>query len=488
MISLQELQNQTTNVALLESYLAENFEKVYDFFELQKHSDLLKSKEELRRYVALNWQVLNQLGKSNTTNLSYLALLLDVCERLGLRAQFKLLYDFLSNSDFNIGSRLRASALYILNVTEVNDYLNRYDEINFLLQTSYETEEDNQDKVLSTAINYYAQVLIDFGQFNLASVEQLKSQFETTISANSFSFLKHGLIESVLGIETAEYETAYNQIHFLLDSFLGRDIVKPQYNPNFLIENEGDYAKAIEKAQLNFNAIKKVSVDRYAHIKNDSIFHSLRRGVEVLREESQLFAYMYSFGNMHYQKLTTSFDYLPENAFNSKINIVDWACGQAMATMTFLDYIDKKNIQHNINQITLIEPSEIALKRGALHIRKYLPNVNLATINKDLDSLTDTDFHNNNATYLHFFSNILDIDLFSLTALIQRLENNFKGTNYFVCVSPYINDIKTNRLDTFMKSFSDKENFEKFISLSNKTGEWTNGWTRVVRVFKADIA
>lgn len=330
MISLQELQSKTTDTAELENYLSANFEKVYDFFELQKHSDLLKSKEELKRYISLNWQVLNQLNKTNTTNLSCLSLLLDVCERLGLRAQFKLLYEFLSTSNYNIGKRLNASALYLINVNEVDNYLTRYDEINSLLQSSYETEEDNRDKVLSTAINYYAQVLIDFGQFNLESVHQLKRKFETTISTTGFSFLKHGLIESVLGIELAEYESAYNNIHFLLDSFLGRDIVKPQYIPNFIIESETKYSKAIENVQPNFNSIRQVSVDRYTSIASDSIFYSLGRGVTVLTEENQLFAYMNSYGKMHNQKLTTSFDFLPENIFNNSINIIDWGCGQAM--------------------------------------------------------------------------------------------------------------------------------------------------------------
>lgn len=487
MISLQDLQNHTTNVATLESYLAENFEKVYDFFKLQKHSDLVKSKEEVRRYVALNWQVLNHLENTNTTNLSFLSLLLDVCERLGLRAQFSLLYNFLSNSNFNIGSRLEASVLYLLNVATVDDYLNRFDEINLLLQSSYETEEDNQDKVLSTAINYYAQVLVDFGQFNLASVELLKAKFETTISANSFSFLKHALIESVLGIATAEYETAYNQIHFLLDSFLGRDVVKPQYNPNFIIETETDYADTIANVQSNFNAIRQVSVDRYALIADDSTFRSLQRGIKILTEESQLFAYMNSYGKMHYEKLISAFGHLPENVFNDNFNIVDWACGQAMATMTFLDYLNKKNIQCRFNQVTLIEPSELTLKRGALHVKKYLPTANINTIHKDLDSLNDSDFGNGyNSSHLHLFSNILDIDLFSLTALIERIETNFKGTNYFVCVSPYVNDIKTARLDTFMKSFSNKENFQIFLSLNNRSDEWINGWTRVTRVFKVN--
>lgn len=488
MISLLELQSQTSNVTLLENYLAANFEKVYDFFELQKHSDLLKSKEELRRYVSLNWQVLNQLNKTNSTNLSFLSLLLDVCERLGLRAQFNLLYEFLSSSNFNVGNRLRASALYLTNVTEVNDYLTQYDDINSLLQSSFETEEDNQDKVLSTAINYYAQVLLDFGQFNLSSVEQLKSKFETTISTNSFSFLKHGLIESVLGIETAEYESAYNQIHFLLDSFLGRDIVKRQYIPDFIIETNTKYSKAIETVQPNFNSIRQISVDRYASVASDSIFYSLGRGVIVLTEESQLFAYMNSYGKMHNQKLTTSFDFLPEIIFNDSIDIIDWGCGQAMASMTLFEYLNAKNIKYKTNQIILIEPSELALKRGSLHIKKFLPSVIIDTKNKDLDSLTDDDFKNNkNNIHLHLFSNILDIDLFSLTALIERIDNNFKGINYFVCVSPYINDLKTERLDSFMKYFSGKENFEKLGSVNNKTGEWINNWTRVIRVFKATI-
>ncbi|MBE2255904.1 MAG: hypothetical protein IAE65_06850 [Ignavibacteria bacterium] len=420
--------------------------------------------------------------------MSFLSLLLDVCERLGLRAQFKLLYQFLSISNYNVGKRLKASALYLINVNDVIDYLSRYDEITTLLQSSFETEEDNRDKVISTAINYYAQVLIDFGQFNLESVHQLKRKFETTISTTGFSFLKHSLVERVLGIDLEDYESAYNNIHFLLDSFLGRDIVKPQYIPNFIIETETMYSKAIENVQPNFNSIRQVSVDRYTSIASDSIFDSLGRGVTVLTEENQLFAYMNSYGNMHNQKLTTSFDFLPKNIFNGSIDIIDWGCGQAIASMTLLEYLNAKNIKHKSGQIILIEPSELALKRGALHIKKFLPNVLIDTKNKDLDFLTDDDFKNNkNNVHLHLFSNILDIDLFSLTALIERIDNNFKGINYFVCVSPYVNDLKTERLDSFMKYFTEKEEFEILGSVNNKIGQWIYGWSRVIRVFKATI-
>ena len=47
--------------------------------------------------------------------------------------------------------------------------------------------------------------------------------------------------------------------------------------------------------------------------------------------------------------------------------------------------------------------------------------------------------------------------------------------------------MKTERLDSFMKYFAGKENFEKLGSVNNKTGQWINNWTRVIRVFKAKI-
>ena len=65
----------------------------------------------------------------------------------------------------------------------------------------------------------------------------------------------------------------------------------------------------------------------------------------------------------------------------------------------------------------------------------------------------------------HLFSNILDIDEFSLTNLLKLIEFNFSGDNYFICVSPYINDIRTSRLDAFVKYFSKKANFKKIESI-----------------------
>ena len=109
------------------------------------------------------------------------------------------------------------------------------------------------------------------------------------------------------------------------------------------------------------------------------------------------------------------------------------------------------------------------------------------TINKDLDSLLAKDFLKENKTRIHLFSNVLDMDVFSLSKLIKLIKTNFQGENYFLCASPYITDLKTSRIDSFVNTFSGNDGFEELFKINNKTGEWINGWTRVVRVFKVTL-
>jgi hypothetical protein len=194
---------------------------------------------------------------------------------------------------------------------------------------------------------------------------------------------------------------------------------------------------------------------------------------------------MNSYGNMHYEKLIEAFKTLPKALFEKKTNIIDWGCGQAMASMAYFDFLNQIETEQEIENITLIEPSEIGLKRASLHIKKFGPTIDIHTINKDFDALANEDFiEHDTKMHIHLFSNILDIDKFSLTALLQLIESNFPGENYFVCVSPYINDTRISRLDAFVRFFFKKEDFTNIYTIDNKKGEWKDNWTRVVRIFK----
>jgi hypothetical protein len=488
MIIVEDLQNASGDVATLQNYLSDNFEQVYDFFTHQKHFDLIASRDKLNRYIQLNRNVILQLNIGDKTNLAFISLLLDISEELGLLAPFRFLYGHLQGKEYNIGERLKAASLYLIGVRTADDYVNRYETIYDHLQHSSETEEDNTDRVLMTMVNYYAQVIHDFGEFNIGKVLELKAKIEKSLSDVEFSFLHNKLIEEVLSIDFASFSNAYLSIHALLDSFLGRDIVKPIYRKDFLLESGTEYCDLLAGVANSFKAVRQISVSKYQLIKSDAIFNSLGRGVAILTDENQLYAYMNSYGNMHYEKLIEAFKTLPKAFFNKETNIIDWGCGQAMASMAYFDYLNQIGTEQKIKNLILIEPSQIALKRASLHIRNFSPATDIHTINKDLDSLANEDFIKNKTnTHIHLFSNILDIDEFSLTALLQLVESNFPDDNYFICVSPYINDTRTSRLDAFVKFFSKKKGFTKINSIDNRTGQWRGNWTRVVRVFKVSL-
>lgn len=488
MIVVEDLQNASSDVASLQNYLSDNFAQVYDFFTHQKHSELVKLRSRLNGYISLNWIVIRELDITDKTNLAFISLLLDISEELGLLAPFRFLYDHLKGKDYNIGERLKAASLYLIGIRTADDYVSRYDAIYNHLQLSSETEEDNTDRVLMTMVNYYAQVIHDFGEFNTEKVVELKNKIEKSLSEFEFSFLHSKIIEDVLKVDFGNFSDAYAIIHALLDSFLGRDDAKPAYKKDFLLETGTEYCELIAGVEPKFKAVRQISVDKYQLIKSDAIFNSLGRGVAILTDESQLYAYMNSYGNMHYEKLIEAFKTLPKSFFAKEANMIDWGCGQAMASMTYFDFLGQIGAKQDIKKLTLIEPSEIALKRASLHIRSFSPATDIHTINKDLDALTNADFLKSKThTHIHLFSNILDIDEFSLTALLKLVESNFPGENYFICVSPYINDTRTSRLDTFVRFFSKKKDFLNIHSIDNRPGQWNGTWTRVGRVFKVNL-
>lgn len=488
MKELDDLHNAAGNLESLQHYLDNNFEKVYDFFTLQKHYDLVALREKINRFIQLNRNIVLKLDIRNKTNLSFISLLLDISEELGLIGSFHFLYNHLQNKDFNIGERLKAASLYLIGVRTADDYISRYDQIFNHLQEASVTEEDNTDRVLMTMVNYYAQVIHDFGEFNSEVVLKLKAKLQKSIGDFENSFLNCKFLEDVLNIQLDNFHDAYLQIHSLLDSFLGRDIVLPAFINEFLIESGTEYCDLLENVVSEFSTIRQISVRKYQLIGSDSIFYSLGRGTAVLTNEAQLYAYMNSHGKMHYEKLVDAFKTLPKELFKQEANIVDWGCGQAIASMTYLNFLNQINSKHKISNITLIEPSELALKRAALHVRKFNTKSKLFTVNKDLDSLLREDIaRSETKTNIHIFSNILDIENFSLSHLLKLVESTFNGVNYFVCVSPYINDIRTSRLDAFTKYFSKKDGYEMIDTVDNRAGQWQEGWTRVVRVLKVNL-
>lgn len=490
MNSLIEQLRNCKNEHELEEFLNQNINEVYDFFSNSNFIGLSVFRSDIERYITQNIRKLVALNFENEYNFIFISLLLDICERFEFQMPFQRLYNLLKSKEYNFGERIEAASLYLIGIRTIEDYIKIIDNFLNKLSIANSLEEDTEYKVIHTFINYYAQVVHNFSNDNLRKVSEIRSIIIEKSKIENFSFLRNEVVITVLNIDVSDNIIAFQNIQNILDSYLKQFWKLLIYSESAnLIEQDTEYSSILNDVENSFIQIRQISVDKHRIERDLLVFNSLQRGVKILNEEKQLYAYMHSFGKMHYEKLVTSFKYLPSEFYDNSINIIDWGCGQAMATMVYLEYLREKEINQNIKLIKLIEPSEIALKRGALHVKKFEKNAKLITINKDLDSLIGKDLVTNNKHHnLHLFSNIIDIELFSLSQLLENIENNFKGINYFICVSPYITDIKTRRLDVFKKHFNKYETVN-FAEINNKSGEWDNNgnWTRVVRIFKAAI-
>lgn len=166
----------------------------------------------------------------------------------------------------------------------------------------------------------------------------------------------------------------------------------------------------------------------------------VNHGTGLLSSEEQLLAYIAAYGEMHVGKCIAAFQNFPFDSILSNFEIVDWGCGQGLATLCFIDMLRDRDMLHLLRKVTLIEPSSLALERAYLNvtkatdgkciiepINKYLPG------NGTLDELDGLSYTYNSV--FHFFSNILDIDTVNLQGVATIVANPNENHHIF-CMGP----------------------------------------------------
>ncbi len=488
----------------LSLFLQHNRELISDFSNAD-HKRLLNEQSDIENFIMLHSVKIEALDYNNIQNKAFLLFLFDISERLQLRNCIQQTYNWLQMFDVVVGSRLKAIVLFNIDIPESNIYISRFNRICELLETALLEEDDNDKKILATFANYYLAVL-DRHQIWIQQLRNLIQQ-----SVDTYSFLKKHFISELFGLDVNNPIKCSIDILELKDRLFNRHVVieAPEQETNtLLIEQNSEYSNLISTvSNLTFNWIRTVAFDKVGYGT-----HLGGRGVEPLTSEHDLFVYLKSYGNMHYAKMQSAIELLPIDRFNGSIEIIDWGCGQALATISFLEFLQRININFNA-KITLIEPSVVTIKRAALHVRAFSKESKITTVCKFIDDVTIDDFIPNSQTIkIHLFSNILDVELFSMSNLQKLVTNSFGGENYFVCSSPYIDDYKTDRVDSFMRHFRDKYfgNFELLGEETNSKSDnsyWNcnknfkgnpcfshptlcgcgEKWTRVIRVFKVNL-
>ena len=255
-----------------------------------------------------------------------------------------------------------------------------------------------------------------------------------------------------------------------------------------MIEQNTNYAYKLKyMSNPTFDKVRDLSTKFYRELPQalqNELFEALNRGVGILDSEPQMTAYLFAFGKMHQAKLEYAFGKLPKEFFEQpEIDIIDYGCGQALGTMCYADFLRENGYLQKVKAINLIEPSEICLKRAALHASVFFPEAEIKTVNKNFDDLTQDDIVCSEETpTLHILSNVLDMLSFDIDKFANLVKDCLIGYNQFVCVGPYFN---YSEVDNRMTEFCLLLNGDDYYSQSFDKYEFDEdkSWTAQILCF-----
>lgn len=492
---------EASSVESLEAYLRNHSDELYDIYS-SRRDVLSKVSDDINKFVQLKFKYYSQLDFSSTQNRSFLLIMLDLAERLNLQGAMARLARLVSDKEIEITSRIQAGLSFVYpKPSTADDLISKFDDICRLLQVAIEEEEDSNLPSLITFLNYYSAVVDSLHPTKALIV---KDKFLEAVEQNKYPFLND--IKDICKINVNN-EQAHEQLQEAIDHLNCQNLSISPFVPNelCLIEEGTEYVNWINSGNKNFDTIRQHAVI----LASDSFDHG--RGVNLITEEQGLYNYLKNYGSMHKAKMQSALAEPFPQQFDQPLTIIDWGCGQGLASMLFCE----KYYQENANQIILIDPSELAIKRASLHCKAVNPECSVRTICKKLDDveLNDIGIIRNNVV-VNLFSNILDIDDYSTPHILSLMAGIKKAENYYVCVSPHINDIKTNKIDNFRRYFQTMSGYVEFHNIDNtkqgdfwmcnnvfKSGVINHGvqygcspyhdengcikkWTRVLRVFK----
>lgn len=230
----------------------------------------------------------------------------------------------------------------------------------------------------------------------------------------------------------------------------------------------------------NFEDFLRIAANNLSSSKRAHPWVGLNHGVKLLENDDELAQYLCAYGTMHKEKIVSALDAIkdPVEYFAKDLTIIDWGCGQGLASICFMDYMRTLGITPKVEKIILIEPSRPAVERAQEHLSKYCVGNKTIVVNKYINDVKKEDIIISTSVVVHFFSNILDIPTVDITYLANVIRESIHVEQLFFCVGPQ--NIGASRISEFAKMF-DIENDDL---IGKQTGRLTGRGTINLLVFK----
>lgn len=203
----------------------------------------------------------------------------------------------------------------------------------------------------------------------------------------------------------------------------------------------------------------------------DNPKRKLGGGRNILENIEQLDQYLYTYSLMAQKQWDKAFNLtvLPKEA-----TIIDYGCGQGISLLNFVEqWSDSGSFdvtwKDRVKEVKLIEPSNVALNRAKAIAELKFPFSVITAVNKKLEELDNDDLaFEPNKTYIHVFSQVLDIPMsrrFSITELFEKITSTI-GTHYILIVGNKIDLYERDDIVLQLYEYVSREYiFEKEIEL-----------------------
>lgn len=328
-------------------------------------------------------------------------------------------------------------------------------------------DEDGEETFISPPKSGNALTLVDFSKSPAEIAAALARNAENLVVLQSYK------------------ESDGSPCYTLIDkeNYATNGFIKPDY-----YEEGTSYARQVNKlCSHSFSDIRDISVkfiQEFDDEEIDELFEEINHGMNVLSTNEHLHIYMYCFGLMHEAKLNKAFLEIPKRFFKpSEIEIVDYACGQGIASLCFANFLEDSGHETRIKKITLIEPSTVALSRAALICHKVCPEAIIETIASEFDDLEDDQISTAEVPRVHLLSNILDMTCYDLNHLARVINQVKKKGDLFVCVDPWYHDRKLDgRQRKLMRLSNGKEIYHDVFNAYQLQED--KSWTAYITIFR----
>jgi len=407
---------------------------------------------------------------------AFIIILADFYDRFSLFGAINTIIQF--TPDCSVKKRLTASKRFLgYRDLDLNPFNNDFDYILQLLDEAF-INNDLGYRAKITLMNYFLRakdMLHDNYKDDLSYLAQLfktnKENYQILNDTTIQNLVKTGVLEEKEILENERDKLHKEEV----DSNVSVKLPKRDHEVVVINEEISDYAIAYKQSGHKiFKTIQELA--KQFGVRSDTNYHRLKRGTAIIDDEKLLYQYIFSFGDMHKYKLLDSIGMVPWHQLEGKtFNCIDWGCGQGLGTVALHDYFLQNDYNIHIDNLLLIEPSIIAIKRAILHTNQlqFINNV-VPPVNKDLESLIHEDLQfGTSENRLQIFSNILDVPQFDIKTLARKIEKTQKGNNYFICISPSIDDLRNQRIESFYKYFCERYSTTLYAERHGNIEKWT---------------